>query len=362
MRLDILSRHLPAIEGTAAGRVLHAAATGLLAEGADVTVTSWSPEPPGSPGDLPDWCRWTPLPPEPAWRRRGRAAIRPRSDVVRLGWAPTGLAVADDPLSAAALPAGGVATLHYVTELDLAGLRRRASPRDRQDLRAEARVRATTPVLAYSGRVADWAGGTAIPIPLVIPRQPMAQVEEPVAALVADWRWPPNLVALAALLDAWSSIRVPGARLLLAGRGDPRVGTLAGVEVLGPVAQSTDVLSRAAVLAFPCPDTSGPKVKVLEAAALGLAVITTSAGAEGLDTDALVVADGTSFAIALTRALADPAARAERAARARVQVRAVHAPAPAARARLAALVRLGALAGTDAAPHEEHPEQPGDGE
>ncbi len=343
MRVDVLSRHLPAAQGSAAGRVLHATCEGLLAEGVEVALTCWGPE---EPAELPSWCTWSPLPPEPGWRTRGRAALRPRSDVRRLTWQPRGVPVADDPLSAAALPAGGWTTLHYATALDLAALRAegvRPRPRDLQDLRAERAVHRRFPgrVLTYSDRVAEWSGGTALPVAVPVPPRPLPPVEQPVAALVADWRWPPNRVALQRLLRDWPRVRaaVPGATLLLAGRGEPCVATsvASGVEVLGSVSRSEDVLSRAALLAFPCPDTSGPKIKVLESAALGLCVVTTPAGAEGVGSDALGVAAPGAFPGALIDLLLDPARRAELAARAQADVSAVHAPRPAARARKAVL-------------------------
>lgn len=338
MRVDVLSRHLPLPEGTAAGRVLLATCEGLLAEGVDVRVTSWAPE---EPGDLPSWCTWAPLPDEPALRTRARALVRPRSDVVRLGWSPVGTAVADDPLSAAALPAGGVATLHYVTAYDLDALGRRPSARDLQDVRAERRLRGTA-VLAYSDRVATWVAGTPVPVAVPVPDDPLPLVDEPVAAVVADWRWAPNAAALGELLRTWPEVRhaVPGAQLLVAGRGEAGVGHVAGVEVLGEVDRLVDVLGSAAVLAFPCPPTSGPKVKVLEAAAHGVDVLTTVAGAEGIATDALGRSDEAGFARALVAALSDPAARADRARKARADVLSVHAPRPAARARQAALEAL----------------------
>lgn len=338
MRVDVLSRHVPAAEGTAAGRVLLATCEGLLAEGVDVRVTTWTPD---EPAELPSWCRWTPVPPEPAWRTRGRALVRPRSDVTRIGWQPEGLAVADDPLSAAALPPGGVATLHCVTSLDVDALGRRPSPAELQDVRADRRLRRLGPgkVLAYSDRVAEWVGGTPVPLAVPVPATPLPQVEQPVAAVVADWRWGPNRLALRHLLHAWPRVRgaLPGARLLVAGRGDLGTGASNGVELLGPVEHSLDVLGQAAVLAFPCPDSSGPKVKVLEAAAHGLCVVTTPGGAEGLGSDAVVVSDLDGFAAALAGALRDPSRRADLAAQARADVLAVHAPRPAARVRKAAL-------------------------
>ena len=338
MRIDVLSRHLPQPEGTAAGRVLLATVEGLLAEGCQVTVTSWAPEPPTSA--LPSWCAWRPLPEEPAWRRRGRALIHPRSDVVRLGWSPEGRAVADDPLSAPALPEGGVATLHYVTALDLAALARRPTARDVQDLRAERRLRGRA-LLTYSDRVARWCGGTAVPVAVTVPSAPLPPVERPVAGLLADWTWPPNRAALATLLRLWPTVRaqLPAARLELSGRGSDAIGTIEGVRVLGQVPQAADALERLAVLAFPCPETSGPKVKVLEAAAHGTPVLTTPAGAEGLHSQAVQTVESDRFADALVALLRDPARRVELATRARTDVLRVHAPGPAARARLAALTR-----------------------
>lgn len=336
MRVDLLSRHLPDPEGTAAGRVLQATADGLLGEGVDLRVTSWSPTPPRT---QPDWLSWTPLPAESAWRTRGRALLHPRSDVRLLGWTPAGTAVADDPLSAPALPPGGVATVHYATALDVLAMGvRHVRPKDAQDVRAERRVRRGR-VLTYSERVAYWTGGLAVPAALRIPDAPLPLVDRPVAALVADWGWAPNRVALQHLLAAWAQVRVPGARLLLAGRGGSPV-TADGVTWLGEVPDVREVLEQAALLVFPCPGTSGPKVKVLEAAAAGLPVLTTPSGAEGVATDALHVTGLPGFAGALQALLADPGRRAAGALRAREQVAAVHGPGPAARARLQATQRL----------------------
>jgi hypothetical protein len=341
VHVDILSRHLPDAEGTAAGRVLLATSEGLLALGHSVRVTSWGP---GEPRTMPSWCEWRPLPAEPQWRTRGRALVLPRSDVRRLKWQPAGTAVADDPLSAAALPPHGVATLHYATALDLAGLRRPPRPHDVQDLRAERRLRRHRHlVLTYSDRVATWVGGVAVPVAVPIPEAPLPFVEAPVAAMVADWRWPPNQAALLRLLRLWPSVRaeVPAAQLLLAGRGDCGVQDgEAGVRVLGEVSSVDEVLARAAVLAFPCPPTSGPKIKVFEAAARGVPVLTTVAGAEGLAPGSGVVTAGEdSFGSVLAALLGDVGRRQLLAGQVREAVAAVHAPVPAARARLAALWR-----------------------
>src|SRR5437870_11852248 len=138
----------------------------------------------------------------------------------------------------------------------------------------------------------------------------------------------------------WPDIRgrVSGARLLRAGRGAhlARIDSSSSVDVLGEVARSEDVLARAALVAFPCPPTSGPKIKVLEALAFGIPVVTTAAGVEGLfiaDVAADVVATEYDFADRVVRLLTDPARRADVATRARAAVAAAHAPLPAARGR-----------------------------
>jgi glycosyltransferase involved in cell wall biosynthesis len=284
--------------------------------------------------------------------------VSPRSEVELGDWAPQpgSIPVADDPVSFPAVRrfAGSVLTQHYLTKLDMRALRR-FELRDVQDLRAERRnARQADLVLAYSRRVAAALGVAARPIPIAyaIPEEPLPTVDRPIACMLADWRWPPNHYALRELLAGWSEVReaVPGAQLLIAGRhlDESAVGTAAGVEVVGPVAHSTDVLERSAVLAFPCPPTSGPKVKVLEAMAHGLAVVTTAGGAEGAGDGAepapgLVCAEPAAFASQLARVLADPQLRADLATAGRAEVTRVHAPRAAARARVEACRTLSAL-------------------
>jgi glycosyltransferase involved in cell wall biosynthesis len=111
-----------------------------------------------------------------------------------------------------------------------------------------------------------------------------------------------------------------------------------GVEVLGEVAQARDALARASVFAFPCPPTSGPKMKVLDALAQGVPVVTTVAGVEGLQgiDDAVAVA-GNDFPRVLADVLEDPPRRTLMATAGRAAVLEHHSPARAAAARLALL-------------------------
>jgi glycosyltransferase involved in cell wall biosynthesis len=343
MRITLVSWHVPDPRGSAAGRMLWAAAEGLRAEGHDARTVSWRDNPPE--GDLPSFAQWQPLPAEARWRTRGRALLRPRWDAARLELDPTGLGIAEEPTSSAAVAAFDrpVLAVHSAVGLEMrvAG---RPTPWHLQQLRAERRAtRRADTVLAYSDRVAHTLGRHArvVPAAVPVPDQQISLVDEPVAVLLADWRWEPNRIALTQLLAAWREVSaaVPGARLLLGGAGDPGIGSLAGVEWLGVVGDSVDVLARSAVLAFPCPPSSGPKVKVLEAMALGLPVLTTAHGVEGIvggEQSAAVVRPA-EFAATLTELLLDPARRAELATAGRTTVVAHHAPRPAAQARLAVL-------------------------
>jgi len=347
VKLSIVSRHLPEAEGTSPGRALLAWCEGALASGHELTVWSWGPDAPS--GDLPEWCVWRPLPRE-AWpRMKLRALLKPRADVVIGGWepAPDAVSVADDPVSFPAVERfhPNVLTQHYLTNLDAPALARREL-RDRQDRRAEARnARAADVVLAYSGRVATALGvtATAVPIAYPVPPEPLAVAEDPIAVLLADWRWPPNQLALRLLLDAWPEVvrRVRGAQLVLAGRGlDAGASMGAGVRALGPVPTAVDALSHGSVFAFPCPASSGPKVKVIEAMAYGLPVVTTSYGAEGVWAEPgrdLVTAEDADFGSALADLLGDAARRATLATAARAAIVTHHDRVPAAQAKLDAI-------------------------
>jgi glycosyltransferase involved in cell wall biosynthesis len=122
--------------------------------------------------------------------------------------------------------------------------------------------------------------------------------------------WYPNLDALDYLLkDILPLIQQasPSARLRIVGRRPPaglkeRIARCPGVEFVGEVADVRPFLTRAAVVAVPLRIGGGSRIKILEALAMGKAVVSTSIGAEGL-----AVKDGVHLLLA--DAPADFAAR-----------------------------------------------------
>ena len=344
MRLLLVSEHLPEAEGTASGRLLRAAGDGLVAAGHEVTAICWTEREPRE--ELPAWADWRPLRLQHRSAEHARALIRPRWASARLELPDEhDFSFAEDPLSWAAI-AGHRRTgvvVHYSCLLDARALGR-LTPHALQGHRADRRaVRRATVPLSYSPRVAAALGGRAqwLPAAIDVPAEPLPLHPMPRALLLAAWDWPPNRAALTQLLADWPAVRaqVPRAELLLAGRGCPDVRA-EGVRVLGEVPRAADAFAEAAVLAFPCPPTSGPKTKVLEALAAGLPVVTTEAGAEGLaDPTACRTTGAQGFSSALAEVLGSEELRAELAVSGRRMVEAHHSPAVAAAARVAAWQR-----------------------
>ncbi len=347
MRIEVVTYHLPHPDGTATGRHVFAIWDAVRAMGHDVSAWCWG----RTPEDLepPSWVRVSAFHDPGGWRRKPATLLRPRGGLASVGWesAPGAVAWAEEPESYAAVARAerrGV-TIYHSEVLDAIALRR-PRPEVIQSVRAERHVvRRAGAAITFSPRVARVTGVKNLcPVTLPIPADPLEEVEEPDAVMIADWAWPPNQAALRRLLDHWSLVRdeVPGARLLVAGRGLTDPIAIDGVEVMGEVAQARDALSRAAVLAFPCPPTSGPKMKVLDALAWGLPVVTTVAGVEGikLARDTVAVADDSTYFATLVDVLRDPQRRLLMAKAGRADVLANHRPEQAAAARLALIESL----------------------
>lgn len=115
----------------------------------------------------------------------------------------------------------------------------------------------------------------------------------------------------------------------------------AGVTVVGPVPSMAPYLARAAAAVVPIRSGGGSRLKILEAMAAGVPVVSTSVGISGIAATPgvhhLCADDAGSFAEAIRRTLADPAGAGERARAARQLVESSYDMRAVARAHEAAL-------------------------
>jgi glycosyltransferase involved in cell wall biosynthesis len=346
MKFSVVTYHLPHPDGTATGRHVFAVWEAVRGAGHDVEAWCWGDPPAGL--DPPSWVRCSRFHDPGGWRRLPATIRRPRGGIADVGWTPPPDAVAwaEEPESFPAIDGAartGVSVYH--SELLDAVALRRPRPAVVQSLRAERRaVRRAAISVGFSARVARKVGvSDLLPVTLPIPDRPVPVVSDPTVVMIADWAWPPNQAAMRRLMVAWPQVRVriPAATLVLAGRGLVDPPAAPGVEAVGEVPRSRDVLERAAVFAFPCPSTSGPKMKVLDALAHGVPVLTTASGVEGLSgvEGVVAVADGAEFGPKLADLLGDPQRRGAMASGGRRAVLDHHAPERAAAARLELVAR-----------------------
>jgi glycosyltransferase involved in cell wall biosynthesis len=159
-------------------------------------------------------------------------------------------------------------------------------------------------------------------VPLVLDPEhyePSLDGGEPIVGFIGTGGWPMTAAAAHRLVDrVWPLVRreVPDAKLRVAGRGMDRLGLCAGdgVEIQGEVPSGAEFMRDVSVLLFPTAGGSGTKVKVLEALASGLPVVTTALGAEGIATNDGVVAaeEDEALARAAVSILRDPEERRQR--------------------------------------------------
>src|SRR5262249_48912110 len=149
--------------------------------------------------------------------------------------------------------------------------------------------------------------------PVHYPPAPALHPAPPVAGIVGTGSWLPTARAMRRLVgNVWPRIlpRVGDAHLVGAGRDLAAAGPHPAerVELRGEVDSAADFLRALTVLVYPLGVGSGMKVKVLEALACGVPVVTTRAGAEGIvANDGVVVAeDDDEIASATIAILNDP--------------------------------------------------------
>jgi glycosyltransferase involved in cell wall biosynthesis len=155
---------------------------------------------------------------------------------------------------------------------------------------------------------------------------------EPLTMLfLGSWRHDPNRIAvdwfmrnvMPRILEA-----EPGARLVVVGSDPPPEHTYADyaahMDMVGFVEDVREPLARYAVFVCPILSGSGVRVKLLEAFAAGIPVVSTKVGAEGLaikDGEFCSLADDPAeFAARALALLRDPEAAAQMAERARTEV------------------------------------------
>ncbi len=158
--------------------------------------------------------------------------------------------------------------------------------------------------------------------------------------LVGNFSWPPNADAAMVLCDrvrpALADTLGRPATVALVGKDPPpavlRLGGTAGVRVTGYVDDVGPYYAAAGVAAVPMRAGGGSRIKLLEAMDLGVPVVTTDAGAAGLDAISQppveVVGSVAGFAGACRTALVDPAWRDRRIRDARRWVHDHHGPVP----------------------------------
>lgn len=337
MRVLVVVPQPPASQGGAADRCTVGLVRGLVASGVDVRVLAarFTHTPSYEVADVGAPVEVVEVPGVGGWRGRLASVVRPVGALSHGPFAARVRELAKDvdvvhleqieTASTYASPAT-VAHLHYRAALD-----RSFGPPWRRQFRqvveftrAERRAaRQHRWLLANSARVASSLRGLApsaevAVVPLTLdpaayrPGPPSTAAAEPAAGLIGTGTWPPTAQAFDRLVQrVWPRVAaaVPDARLALAGRGTP----------YGEVEDATEFLRSLRALVYPVERGSGMKVKTLEALALGVPVVTTPAGAEGVPpSDGVLIALGDDQLAAHTvRLLTDAGERAQRSAAAR---------------------------------------------
>ena len=124
--------------------------------------------------------------------------------------------------------------------------------------------------------------------PALYPMQPPAQ--EPVVGLIGSMHWEPSRSAAERLITGiWPLVkqRVPQAKLYIAGWNAAqylhKYSSQPDLTLAENIPHPSEFFSKAAIMAYAPSRGSGMKVKVMEAMAYGVPVVTTWEGVEGID-------------------------------------------------------------------------------
>ncbi len=157
---------------------------------------------------------------------------------------------------------------------------------------------------------------------------PGRQTDEPVLLYTGRMDYFPNVDAMEWFCkEVWPLVRreMPSAHLSIVGRNPlPQVQALStqpGIEVTGAVEDVRPYMARAAVYIVPLRLGGGTRLKILEAMAMGLPIVSTPLGCEGLGLhpgrDLLVAQTPVEFAWEIMRLLRDPKQRRQLGTQAR---------------------------------------------
>ena len=156
-----------------------------------------------------------------------------------------------------------------------------------------------------------------------IPENVLNLPKSPSIAFLGSMDWLPNQDAVAWFVhDILPKVRqgLPGARLCVIGRNPPEslkrlVAADPGIQFTGTVEDVSAPLRACSLLVVPLRAGSGTRIKILEAMAIGVPVVSTTVGVEGLplrsNQDLIVADDVPGFTNAVLRVLKDPALRAK---------------------------------------------------
>jgi hypothetical protein len=176
-------------------------------------------------------------------------------------------------------------------------------------------------VLATSARdaaaLSDLVPAASVSVyPNAIPQTPLpARVDEEAIVFSGNMEYHPNRTAVEFFRErVWPDLRGRWPALVwrLVGRNPEAVHRLTSgdsrIQVIGPVEDAVAELAKSRVAVVPLLSGSGTRLKILEAWAAGVPVVSTTLGAEGLpiqDGETALLADGAGpFAAAVTRLLA----------------------------------------------------------
>ena len=159
---------------------------------------------------------------------------------------------------------------------------------------------------------------------------PTGRRNPPAVLFLGTMSWGPNANAAKFLVDLLPALRqrVPDVTMLIVGRDPPPALAVLngspGIEVTGAVSEVKPYLLRASVMAVPLDAGGGTRLKILEAFAAGLPVVSTGIGAEGIEATPgrhLAIAERAQFADALCDMLLSPDVSTHIAAEARALAR-----------------------------------------